>query len=78
MYYLLSNDFKYNFEGELKMETLRIKKLGKVTCPVCGNRFQQRRRDHIYDSASCNQKAYHYRLRRKLERLAELEKKGAA
>jgi ribosomal protein L37AE/L43A len=62
----------------MRMEKMIFPKLKQVTCPVCQNKFMQKRKDQIYDSASCNQKAYHYRLRKKLARLEELEKKGAA
>jgi hypothetical protein len=60
------------------MEMLKIPKLGKATCPVCGERFQQRRRNHTYCKSACTQRAYHFRLRQKLDRLEALEKKGAA
>jgi DNA repair exonuclease SbcCD ATPase subunit len=52
-------------------------KLPKVACPVCGTKFQKTRKDQIYDTNKCNQKAYHTRLRAKLERLERIEK-GAA
>jgi DNA-directed RNA polymerase subunit RPC12/RpoP len=55
-----------------------IPKLKQLACPVCGTKFMQKRRDQVYDSNVCNQKAYHHRLRKKLARLEELEKKGAA